>query len=110
MSSGTVAARPWWRTAAVAVALGGCAYMILVGMSFSGLMTVTDAQDGRWARSAAFAFATMLPAVCVEVGRRGLRWRFPRFPRTTLVAASGLAATVAFVVGSVAVGTAFQWQ
>jgi hypothetical protein len=94
----------------VVAALGGCGDVILIGMLFSGAMTVADAQDGRWARSAGFAVATMLPAVCVEVGRRTLRWRFPRFPRTTLVAAAGLAATVAFGVGSVAAGTAFQWQ
>jgi hypothetical protein len=85
MRDGTAAARrPWRRT------------------------TVTHARDGNSARAAAFAFATVLPAVCVEATRGVLRRRFPRAPRTALVAAMTLGAAVGVVAGTLAIDTAFD--
>ncbi|HEY7072852.1 MAG TPA: hypothetical protein VH479_22175, partial [Acidimicrobiales bacterium] len=70
--------------------------------------TVSDAQAGDWGRSAAFAFATVLPALCAEASRAVLRRRFPGWPRTALVAAMGLGAAVGLAAGALAIGTAFE--
>jgi hypothetical protein len=109
MVDGTgVARRPGWRTATFVGAVGAGGWLMLVGMFWSGTMTVSDAQAGRWARAAAFAFATLLPAVCVEATRIVLRRRFPGLPRTALVAAMTVGAAVGLAVGAFAIGTAFE--